>query len=392
MSPPRSLARLQLHAGFTFDDAAQVVPYYARLGVSHLYASPILRARLGSTHGYDVVDCNEVSSEIGCEEGLRRLVGALREHGMGLVVDIVPNHMGTGPENAWWMDVLQHGRDSRYAGHFDIDWQSPDPLLRGRLLLPVLGAGYEQTLRESHLHLVRRHGEWMLRLYDDYLPLSPASVRDLTDDAPAQHDPGNDEGRARLHALIEKQHYRLAFWKLASDMVNYRRFFDINDLVGLRIERTAVFEDTHRTIFRLYAEGLIDGVRCDHVDGLADPRRYCRQLRHRFERLRSQRPKDAPHDAAYIVVEKILAEEESLRSDWRVDGTTGYEFMDQVSAVLHDEEGEAPLSGLWRSLTGDGADFPRRRSARGDRSWSTASSRSWSVPPVPCSLRRGLPW
>lgn len=357
MSPPRSLARLQLHAGFTFDDAAQVVPYYARLGVSHLYASPILRARLGSTHGYDVVDCNEVSSEIGGEEGLRRLVGALREHGMGLVVDIVPNHMGTGPENAWWMDVLRHGRDSRYAGHFDIDWQSPDPLLRGRLLLPVLGAGYEQTLRESHLHLVRRHGEWMLRLYDDYLPLSPASVRDLTDDAPAQHDPGNDEGRARLHALIEKQHYRLAFWKLASDMVNYRRFFDINDLVGLRIERTAVFEDTHRTIFRLYAEGLIDGVRCDHVDGLADPRRYCRQLRHRFERLRSQRPKDAPHDAAYIVVEKILAEEESLRSDWRVDGTTGYEFMDQVSAVLHDEEGEAPLSGLWRSLTGDGADF-----------------------------------
>lgn len=357
MSPPRALARLQFHAGFTFDDAVRVVDYYARLGVSHLYASPILQARAGSTHGYDVVDCHQVNPEIGGEEGLRRLVAALRAQGMGLVVDIVPNHMGVGPENAWWMDVLRHGRDSRYAGHFDIDWQSPDPLLRGRLLLPILGAGYDATLREGHLRLARHRGEWTLRLYDDHLPLSPASTRDLGDDAIATHDPSIDEGRAQLHALIERQHYRLAFWKLASDMVNYRRFFDINELAGLRIERTAVFEDTHRTIFRLYAEGLIDGVRCDHVDGLADPRRYCRQLRHRFERLRSQRPKDAWPGGAYVVVEKILADDERLRIDWRVDGTTGYEFMDQVSAVLHDEAGEAPLTGLWRKLTGEAADF-----------------------------------
>lgn len=357
MSPPRALGRLQFHAGFTFDDAVRVVDYYARLGVSHLYASPILRARAGSMHGYDVVDCHQVNPEIGGEEGLRRLVAALRSRGMGLIVDIVPNHMGVGPENAWWMDVLRHGRESRYAGHFDIDWQSPDPLLRGRLLLPILGAGYDTTLREGHLRLVRRRDEWMLRIYDDHLPLSPASTSALGDDALATHDVASEEGRARLHALIEKQHYRLAFWKLASDMVNYRRFFDINELAGLRIERTAVFEDTHRTIFRLYAEGLIDGVRCDHVDGLADPRRYCRQLRHRFERLRSQRPGDAWPGAAYVVVEKILADGERLRGDWRVDGTTGYEFMDEVSAVLHDESGEAPLTGLWRKLTGEAADF-----------------------------------
>ncbi|UPG87349.1 malto-oligosyltrehalose synthase [Luteibacter aegosomatis] len=357
MSPPRSLARLQFHSGFTLDAAVGVVDYYARLGVSHLYASPILRARTGSTHGYDVVDCHEVNPEIGGEDALRRLVSALRERGMGLVVDIVPNHMGVGPENAWWMDVLRHGRESRYAGYFDIDWQSPDPLIRGRLLLPILGAGYDATLREGHLRLVHRRGEWMLRLYDDHLPLSPASTRELGDDAVASHDPSSDEGRARLHGLIEKQHYRLAFWKLASDMVNYRRFFDINELAGLRIERTAVFEDTHATIFRLYAEGLIDGVRCDHVDGLSDPRSYCRRLRHRLERLRTRRPPGAPRDAAYLVVEKILAEDEPLRTDWRTDGTTGYEFMDQVSAVLHDDAGEGPLTGLWRELTGDSADF-----------------------------------
>jgi (1->4)-alpha-D-glucan 1-alpha-D-glucosylmutase len=357
MSPPRALARLQFHAGFTLDDAVGVVGYYARLGVSHLYASPILRARAGSTHGYDVVDCHEVNPEIGGEDALRRLVAALRSHGMGLVLDIVPNHMGVGVQNAWWMDVLRHGRESPYAGYFDIDWQAPDPLLRGRLLLPILGAGYDATLHEGHLRLVRRRGEWMLRVYDDHLPLSPASVASLADDAEATHDPATDEGRAALHALIERQHYRLAFWKLASDMVNYRRFFDINELAGLRIERTAVFEDTHKTIFRLYAEGLIDGVRCDHVDGLADPRRYCRQLRHRLERLRTQRPPGAPRDGAYLVVEKILASDESLRLDWRTDGTTGYEFMDQVSAVLHDDNGEGPLTELWRKLTGDAADF-----------------------------------
>jgi len=357
VSAPRALARLQFHAGFTLDDAVDVVDYYADLGISHLYASPILRARRGSTHGYDVVDCHQVNPEIGGEDALRRLVAKLRERGMGLVVDIVPNHMGTGTQNAWWMDVLRHGRESRYAGHFDIEWQVPDPLVRGRLLLPVLGDGYDRTLRDGQLRLVRHRDEWMLQVYDERLPLSPETSASLGDDAVAAHDPETDEGRATLHALIERQHYRLAFWKLASDMVNYRRFFDVNELVGLRIERTAVFEDVHKTIFRLYAEGLIDGLRCDHVDGLADPRRYCRQLRHRLDKLRTQRPAGAPRDTAYLVVEKILAEDESLRLDWRTDGTTGYEFMDQVSAVLHDESGEAPLTELWRKLTGEAGDF-----------------------------------
>ncbi len=179
VSAPRALARLQFHAGFTLDHAIDVVGYYARLGVSHLYASPILRARAGSTHGYDVVDCHQVNPEIGGEDALRRLVASLRTHGMGLILDIVPNHMGVGVENAWWMDVLRHGRESRYAGYFDIEWQAPDPLLKGRLLLPILGAGYEQTLREGHVRLVRRCDEWMLRVYDDRLPLSPATSADV---------------------------------------------------------------------------------------------------------------------------------------------------------------------------------------------------------------------
>ncbi|TCV97322.1 maltooligosyl trehalose synthase [Luteibacter rhizovicinus] len=357
MSPPRALARLQFHSGFTFEDALGTVDYYADLGISHLYASPILRARAGSTHGYDVVDCHQINPELGGESGLRALVAKLRGRGMGLIVDIVPNHMGIGAGNAWWMDVLAHGRESRYASYFDIDWQAADPLVRGRVLLPILGAPYHEALAAADLALVREDTQFMLRVYDQRLPLSPESCTGLEGHALGDYDAATSGGRARLHRLIESQHYRLAFWKLASDIVNYRRFFDINELAGLRVERTAVFEDTHSLIFRLYAQGLIDGVRCDHVDGLADPRRYCRQLRHRLERLRDQRPEGAPRDAAYLVVEKILADDEPLRVDWRTDGTTGYEFMDQVSAVLHDESGEAPLTELWRNTTGDRADF-----------------------------------
>ncbi|MBB3226928.1 (1-_4)-alpha-D-glucan 1-alpha-D-glucosylmutase [Luteibacter sp. Sphag1AF] len=357
MSVPRALARLQFHEGFTFDDAVGVVDYYADLGISHLYASPILKARAGSTHGYDVVDCHQVNPELGGEPGLRRLVARLRERDMGLVIDIVPNHMGIGVDNAWWMDVLENGRDSPFANHFDIDWHAADPLVRGRVMLPLLGAPYAQVLASGDMALERVHGCYMLRVYDQHLPLCASSRERLGDEAAAQYDPGTEEGRARLHRLIEAQHYRLVFWKLASDIVNYRRFFDINGLAGLRVERTAVFEDTHALIFQLYAEGLIDGVRCDHVDGLADPRRYCRQLRHRLDTLRDRRPLDAPRGGAYVIVEKILAEDEPLHVDWRTDGTTGYEFMDQVSAVLHDEAGETPLTELWRDTTGDRADF-----------------------------------
>jgi (1->4)-alpha-D-glucan 1-alpha-D-glucosylmutase len=359
MTTPRATARLQFHAGFTLDDAAAQVDYFADLGISHLYASPILQARKGSTHGYDVVDCTRINDELGGEPALRRLVAKLRERGLGLVLDIVPNHMGIGVENAWWMDVLAKGRESRYAGHFDIEWTAPDPLVRGRVLLPILGDAYAATLANGDIRLVKKEGGFALAVYDQQLPLSDRSQATLggfPGDVEAGYDPATDEGRERLDALIERQHYRLVLWKLASDLVNYRRFFDINELAGMRIERTRVFEDTHALVFRLYAEGLIDGVRCDHVDGLANPRRYCRQLRHRLEQLRKQRPAGTSRDA-YVIVEKILAADESLREDWRTDGTTGYEFMDEVSAVLHDPAGEGTLTSLWTGSTGNPARF-----------------------------------
>ncbi|MGA0588277.1 malto-oligosyltrehalose synthase [Dyella sp. KRB-257] len=362
--PPRALARLQFHAGFTLDDAAALVDYYAELGISHLYASPLLRARPGSTHGYDVIDPHQLNPELGGEPALRRLVARLRQHGMGLVLDIVPNHMYAGAGNAWWMDVLRHGRASRYAGYFDIDWASPDPLVRGHVLLPILGKPYAQALREGDVRLGfdQPTNAFALFVYDTPLPLSPASLEAVRgagqrDAVIAAHDASTEPGLAALAALIDRQPYRLVWWKLANDIVDYRRFFDINELVGLRQERTRVFEDSHALIFRLYAEGLIDGVRVDHVDGLADPHRYCRQLRHRLRRLQRQRPADAWRGGAYVVVEKILAEGEHLRQAWRMDGTTGYEFMDQVGALLHDRAGEAALTVTWQAISGERSGF-----------------------------------
>ncbi|MCX7512193.1 malto-oligosyltrehalose synthase [Frateuria sp. STR12] len=360
--PPRALARLQFHPGFTLDDAADRVGYYADLGVSHLYASPLFTARPGSSHGYDVIDYHHVNPELGGEPALRRLVGRLRAHRMGLVLDIVPNHMFAGPGNAWWIDVLRHGRASRYATYFDIDWRSPDPLVRGHVLLPILGKPYAQALRDGDIRLARDGEGFALRVHDNPLPLSPATVEALRGAGQpaavlAAHDAACEPGFRQLHALLEQQHYRLALWKLANDMVDYRRFFDINELAGLRMDRTRVFEDAHALVFRLYAEGLVDGLRVDHVDGLADPHRYCRQLRHRLRRLQGQRPADAPRGPAYVVVEKILAEDERLRPDWRMDGTTGYEFMDQVGALLHDGAGEGMLTELWQAISGERADF-----------------------------------
>lgn len=411
MPAPRATVRLQFHAGFTLDDARARLDYLAALGVSHVYASPLLTSRAGSTHGYDMVDCNAIDPELGGEAALRRLVEGLRARGMGLILDIVPNHMGVGVENAWWMDVLRWGRESAFARHFDIDWRAPDPLVRGKLLQPILGTPYARALAEGVLRLTLDVGRGALGLavYEQVLPLAPGSyaqalagceaapavaafarfqgrrseaeafasaqrglaealrdaeVHAALERALAEHDPAQPEGRARLDALIERQHYRLVHWKLASDLINYRRFFDINELAGLRIQRQRVFEDSHATVFRLYAEGLIDGVRCDHVDGLADPRGYCRKLRHRLATLERQRPAAAPRGRAYVVVEKILGDGEALRRDWDTDGTTGYDFMDQVAAVLHDPQGEPALDALWRQVSDDGDFAAQARAAR----------------------------
>lgn len=397
----RATQRLQFHAGFTLDDARLQVPYFARMGISHLYASPLLTARDGSMHGYDVVDPTRVSPALGGEAALRRLVAELRAHDMGLILDVVSNHMAVGgADNPWWLDLLAWGRASPYAEFFDIQWHSPDPLLEGQLLLPFLGNDYGATLKAGELPL--RYDAQQGRFYTEHghhhFPICPLDYGFLlhisgqpdlqflgerfTALHPLPHprertaplhaelaalsarpevlaaieqqltcfDARHPSGLERLHALLERQSYRLASWRTAADDINWRRFFDVNELAGLRVERPRVFEATHQKIFDLIRDGLVDGLRIDHVDGLADPRGYCRKLRRRVDAL-------APDRHLPIYVEKILGAEESLPDDWHVDGTTGYEFMDQVSLLQHDPAGAAPLASLWAEHSERPGDF-----------------------------------
>ena len=353
MTSLRATMRLQLHRDFTFADATNLVPYMTSLGVSHLYASPILTARPGSMHGYDVTDPTRVNEELGGEAGLRTLVAALRAARLGLIVDIVPNHMAAGGvENPWWADVLRNGRDSRYATYFDIDWDGS-----GKVLAPFLGQPYGEALRDGTITLAREGDEPVIQYYDNHFPIRPQDHAEVVSAQSDAFDPETMVGRQRLHRLLERQHYRLAWWRSAGDAINWRRFFDINGLVALRMEDAAVFEATHGTLLRLYQQGLIDGMRVDHVDGLADPPGYCRQLRSRLDELAPQRPPDAPKGPAWLVVEKILGAGEHLPGDWAVDGTSGYEFMDEVSALLHDGSGESALRHFWSAVSGRPADF-----------------------------------
>jgi (1->4)-alpha-D-glucan 1-alpha-D-glucosylmutase len=395
---PRATIRLQLNRGFTFDHAAARVAYFGRLGVSHVYASPILKARPGSLHGYDVVDPGLVNPELGGEHGLRRLVEALRRHGLGLILDIVPNHMAIHRQNERWLDVLENGPASAHASFFDIDWQSPDPSLTGKVLVPVLGAPYAEILRERKisLRLDARTGRILAEYGDHLLPIRPEdwalllrraggsassfaaglaeTGADPRDRAMARHklahavqrDPAigeaidealagiaqHAEDPGPLHELLERQNFKLAWWRVAGDEVNWRRFFDINELIGVRVERPEVFDEVHEVTLRLYEEGLIDGLRVDHVDGLTDPGGYCRRLRDELAARQGRRPAHAPGGAAYLVVEKILATGERLPSGWPVDGTTGYDFMNEVTALLHDASGGPALKRLWHEISG----------------------------------------
>jgi (1->4)-alpha-D-glucan 1-alpha-D-glucosylmutase len=401
--PLAATARLQFHRDFPIPRATALVPYFAALGISHLYASPLLRARAGSTHGYDVVDPNEINPELGGEAALRELVAALRAQDMGLILDIVPNHMGVGgAENAWWLDVLEWGRASPYAEFFDIDWDPPDATLRGRMLAPFLGASYGEALADNHLKLVfdPEDGRIVLDYFNNRFPINPrdytaillteggpleeaarafsdlptdrdamrqaaAAARETLlrpelagaiEDALKPYNEGDDTARDHLHRLLDRQNFRLAWWRAASDEINWRRFFDVNALAGLRAELPHVFDETHRTILRLYAEGLIDGVRVDHVDGLADPRGYCRKLRRKLETAAESRPHGLSRTPV-VWVEKILATHERLPPEWLTDGTTGYDFMNDVAAVLHDAAGEADMTRIWVDTTGRPAEF-----------------------------------
>jgi (1->4)-alpha-D-glucan 1-alpha-D-glucosylmutase len=367
MTPLRATARLQLHAGFTLHDAAERAPYYAALGVSHLYLSPIGTAVPGSTHGYDAIDPARVNPELGGEDALSRLGARARELGMGLVLDIVPNHVAAHADNPWWWDVLRHGRDSRHATWFDIDWDAPG--CDGRLWLPVLDAPCAEVLGRGGLTVaaepggsfVLRHGEQRFPLRLDGMDIPPepearaAWVRALAEDGRAGSD--------ALRRLLDRQPYRLAWWRTGNDRVNYRRFFDITSLVGLRTELPDVFASVHALPLRLIRAGLVDALRIDHIDGLADPRGYLQRLRREVD-LAARDRGVAPGQVA-LFVEKILAPGETLPADWPCDGTTGYDFMDQVGGLLHDPRGEAALRALWRAHGGRSGDFAKEeRTAR----------------------------
>jgi len=331
---PRATYRLQLHKDFRFRDATALVPYLAELGVSHVYASPFLKARPGSAHGYDIVDHSRVNPEIGSEAELKRLLAALARHGMGIVLDVVPNHMGVlQGDNAWWLDVLEKGRGSRYAKYFDIDWRPANPQLRGKVLLGVLGEHYGEVLEKRQIRLAGGG----LRYFSHRFPLRAGSRP-----RKARLDP------LAMHALLEKQHYRLAFWRVASDDINYRRFFEIADLAALRVEDPEVFEDTHRLIARLCETGVVHGLRIDHPDGLADPSAY-------FERLRAMA--EARGLRPWIVVEKIFAGHETLPADWAVQGTTGYRFANILTGLFIDGSAERRFERIYQRFTRERRNF-----------------------------------
>src|SRR6185312_13412426 len=411
MSAPSATYRLQFNRDFTFAKADALVDYLADLGISHVYGSPFLKARPGSMHGYDIIDHNKLNPEIGERNDLVALSDRLKQRGMGLVLDFVPNHMGVGLDNAWWVDVLEWGRLSPYAEFFDIDWRAQRPDLAGKVLLPVLGDQYGVTLAKGEISLAFEAdtGSFSARYYDHRFPISPLAYAEVLREAavppggaggelqrltnsfarleqspeegrrqdihaegerlkaalaalaarePAvasaleqaaarwNGQPGDDESWRRLHTLLEAQAYRIAYWRVAADEINYRRFFNINDLAGIRIELPELFERAHRLVLTLVAERRLDGLRIDHIDGLFDPAAYCERLQREAASVAEQ-----PAGSFYILVEKILAPYEAMRN-WPVAGSTGYDFIREAGGLLVDPAGERLLLRAYRRFTG----------------------------------------
>jgi (1->4)-alpha-D-glucan 1-alpha-D-glucosylmutase len=407
---PLATYRLQLTAEFGFDAAAQIVPYLKLLGVTHVYASPFMKARSGSTHGYDIIDHNTLNPELGGDDGFERLSATLKSHGLGLILDFVPNHMGVHfADNPWWLDVLEWGDASPCAASFDIDWEILPFRRRPGVLLPILGTSYGQALEQGEIILKfdRAEGSFSAWYYEHRLPITPNryseilhvilnaaqdSDRPTTDqlrDVAARHHglarprrheapgmkaalasidggaaiierglaayragPDRPEETLMLHHLLERQHYRLTDWRLATSEINYRRFFDINTLAGLRVEHAATFQNIHGLVTRLVAEDKLQGLRLDHIDGLRDPAGYCQRLR---RLIRSVQP-DLSRPF-YLLVEKILGENEALPRLAGVHGTTGYETLNILTGVLVNNEGLSALDDIWRQATNSSPDF-----------------------------------
>src|SRR3569833_74952 len=340
---PRSTYRLQLTSDFTFADAMALAPYLESLGISHAYLSPILKARPGSTHGYDTVDHRLLNPELGSRSDFEAMAHSFKERGIGLVLDIVPIHMGIGgQENDLWLDVLKHGEKSRYAPWFDINWHPSEPSLQGRVLVPFLGTSIGEALEQSRIELRydTQASEFSIWAEDTHkLPVAPKTYSLIGDEGQVASF-NEPEGRDRLRQLIEAQHWRLARYSVAADDINYRRFFIVSDLAAIRVEREDVFDHVHRLTFELVAAGLVDGLRGDHIDGLYDPKAYCLRLREACPR------------PVYLIVEKLLAGHEMLREVCGTDGTTGYEFASAATRLLTDQQGEEKLSRLYQTFTG----------------------------------------
>jgi (1->4)-alpha-D-glucan 1-alpha-D-glucosylmutase len=379
--PPRATYRLQLRQGVDLRAATRLVPYLDRLGVSHLYLSPIQQACTASVHGYDGVDPTRLDPVLGEEADLEALAAELHGRGMGLLLDIVPNHLAASAESPWWWDVLEFGQASAYADFFDLDWEPVQPWLRGKVLVPILGAPYGACLEAGELRLRLEPGVGRIKLayHEHRLPLAPASYAAALggDAAPetlrplvaAAREAGTATGARRLqaelagrasrepalaaaieagfaglgaaalHRLLEAQHWRIAHWRTARDELNYRSFFDVAELVSLRAERPEVFEATHRRVLDWVRAGLVDGLRIDHLDGLRDPQAYLERLRAALGGRR-----------IYLVVEKILASGERLPRSWPVEGTTGYEFLNLVQGLLVDGDGARGLERAYRQV------------------------------------------
>jgi (1->4)-alpha-D-glucan 1-alpha-D-glucosylmutase len=453
---PLATYRLQFNPKFTFADARALVPYLHELGITDCYASPLFQARPGSMHGYDACDYSRLNSELGSDKEFEALSAALKAKGLGLILDIVPNHMGIGhPSNIWWMDVLENGPSSIYAGYFDIDWRPANPSLENKVLLPVLGDQYGAVLESGHIRLAYEDGAFFLYCYDHKLPVAPASYRTILEQQrdsltkalgetnPHLHElhsivtalsylpprtelppekvvelsrekevikrrlaalvQASPEVKAAIDAtlaivngkageprsfdpldqLVNAQAYRPAFWRVAAEEINYRRFFDINELAAIRVERPEVFQAVHQLVFRLLAEGKVHGLRIDHPDGLWDPTSYFRQLQENYilhrvrtrlglketsetlqkevaTRLLEHREKQGNGRRPwplYVVAEKILSENEPLPPDWAVSGTTGYDFLNAVNGLFVDGRNRDAFDNIYAPFIGTRMSF-----------------------------------
>ncbi|MGF1277125.1 malto-oligosyltrehalose synthase [Acetobacter pasteurianus] len=360
----RATYRLQFHKDYTLYDAVQLVPYLENLGISHIYASPLLAAVPGSMHGYDTISWDYIDPERGGETGLQALVDTLRAHNMGLILDIVPNHMSTHYLNVWWRDVLKYGSSSKYAAFFDIDWDVSQTDEAHHIILPFLEKPLSDIIKENKIRFLYMDEERsFVFVYEDRIfPVALESMKWVEGFSEYKNEESltsisrkhlidffsseTSEGRQNLSMLLQKQHYRLVWWRNAGDLVNWRRFFDVTSLIALRMEQSYVFTHTHAYLFDLYQRGLVDGFRIDHIDGLLQPDEYCRNLRKRLEQLKHKRPESLRNDPI-IFVEKILADKESLSKKWQVSGTTGYDFLEQISLLLHSPKGEKKLDFVW---------------------------------------------